>query len=126
MYFPLRGSQTTIWLFGSKPVPVSLAEVGLPNYVLTLEGQLADLEALMRALLGRDDRCITNQWVVNAGVWDQIGLELVQVDVERTVKAQTGGNGADNLSNQAIEVLVVGTRNIQAAAADIVDSLVID
>jgi hypothetical protein len=127
MYFPLRGSQTTIWLLGSKPARVSYA-VLLPWTMkqLTLEGKVADLEALVRALLRRDDRGVADERVVNTRVWDQVGLELVQVDVESSVKTQTGGDGADNLGNQAVEMLVVRTRDVQAATADIVDSFVVD
>ena len=63
---------------------------------------------------------------MDTGVWDQVGLELVQVNVECTIETQTGGDGADDLSNQAVEVLVVGAGNVQAASADVVDSLVVD
>lgn len=59
-------------------------------------------------------------------VRDQVGLELVQIDIEGTVEAQAGGDGADDLSDQAVEVLVVGAGDIEAAAADIVDGLVVD
>jgi hypothetical protein len=93
---------------------------------LTLEGKVANLEALVRALLGRDDGSVTNERVVDTRVRHQVGLELVQVDIESTVETQAGGDGADNLSNQTVQMLVVGTRNVQAAAADIVDSLVVD
>ena len=92
----------------------------------TLEGKVRHLEALMGALLGRDDRRVTDQRVVDTRVWDQVGLELVQVHVEGTVEAQARGDRADNLSNQAVEVLVVGTGNVQAAPANVVDSLVVD
>tara|TARA_R110002003_G_scaffold126_50_gene11863 strand:- start:17634 stop:18056 length:423 start_codon:yes stop_codon:yes gene_type:complete len=59
-------------------------------------------------------------------VWHQVGLELVQVDIESTIEAQAGGDGADDLSNQTVEMLIVGARDIQVAAADIVHSLVVD
>jgi hypothetical protein len=63
---------------------------------------------------------------VDTGVWHQVGLELVQIDVESSVEAQAGGDGADNLSNQAVEVLIVGAGDVQVATADIVDSLIVD
>lgn len=93
---------------------------------LTLEGKVANLEALVRALLGRDDRRVADERVVDTRVWDQVGLELVQVDVESSVEAQTGGDGADNLGNQAVEVLVVGAGDVQTATADVIDSFVVD
>ena len=85
-----------------------------------------DLEALVRALVAGDDRSIADQRVMNARIWHEIGLEFVQVDVQSTVEAEGRGNGADNLSNQAIQMLVIGSRNVEIAAADIVDSFVVD
>lgn len=92
----------------------------------TLEGQVVHLEALVGALVAGDNRSVGDQRVMDTRVRDQVGLELVQVDVQGTVKAQTGGDGADNLSDQAVQVLIAGTRDIQVAAADVVDSLVVD
>ena len=62
---------------------------------------------------------------MDTGIWHQVGLELVQVDVESTVKAQTGSNGAHNLGNKAVQVLIAGTRDVQVATADVVHSLVV-
>lgn len=80
----------------------------------------------MGALLGRDDGGIADERVVDTWVRDQVGLELVQIDVEGTIEAQAGGDGADDLGDQAVEVIVVGAGNIEVAAADIVDSFVVD
>lgn len=85
-----------------------------------------DLEALVGALGGRDDGGVANQGVVDTGVWHQVGLELVQIDVESTVEAQRRGDGADNLGDQAVEVIEARTRNVEVAAADVVDGLVVD
>lgn len=80
----------------------------------------------MGALLGRDDGRITDERVVDARVRHQVGLKLVQVDIESSIKTQTRGDRADNLSNQTVEMLVVGTRNVQVATADVVDSFVVN
>lgn len=85
-----------------------------------------DLEALVRALAGGDDRRIADQGVVDTGIGDQVGLELVQIDVERTVEAQGRSDRADDLGDQAVQVLVARAGNIQVAAADVVDGLVVD
>jgi hypothetical protein len=69
---------------------------------LTLKGQLRNLEALVRALLGRNDRSIADKRIVDTGVGDQVGLELVEINVKSTVESKTGCDGADNLSNQAV------------------------
>jgi hypothetical protein len=80
----------------------------------------------VRALLGGDDGRVTDERVVDTWVWHQVGLELVQIDVESSIEAQTGGDRADNLSNQAVEMLIVGARDVQAATANIVDSFIVD
>ena len=59
-------------------------------------------------------------------VGDKIGLELVQVDVESTIETERGGDGANNLGNQAVEVLEVRARNVEVATADVVDGLVVN
>lgn len=59
-------------------------------------------------------------------VGHQVRLELVEVDVQGTVKAQAGRDRADNLSNQTVKMLVRGTGDIEVPLANIVDSLVID
>lgn len=46
-----------------------------------------DLEALVSTLGSRNDRGIADDGIVDARVWDQVGLELVQVHVEGTVKS---------------------------------------
>lgn len=84
------------------------------------------LEALVSALGSRDDRGIADERVVDARVGHEVGLELVEIDVEGTVEAQRRRNGADDLCNQAVEVLVAGARDVQVAAADVVDGLVVD
>lgn len=80
----------------------------------------------MGALAGRNDRGIADQWVVDTRVRDQVGLELVKVDVKGTVEAQGRGDRADDLGNQAVEVLVARARNVEVATADVIDGLVVD
>lgn len=80
----------------------------------------------MGALAGRNDRGIADQRVVDTRVRDQVGLELVQVDVEGTVEAQGRGDRADDLGNQAVEVLVARARDVEVATADVVDGLIVD
>lgn len=91
-----------------------------------MEGKVVDLEAFVRAAAARHDRRVADQWVVDTRIWDQVGLELVQVDVEGTIEAQAAGDGADNLSNEAVEMLVTRTGDVEVAAADVVDGLIVD
>lgn len=84
------------------------------------------LETLVRTSSSRNDRSVTDQWVVNSWVRNQVSLELIEIDVQSTIETKRRGDGADNLSNQSVEVLERRTRNVQVATADIVDSFVID
>jgi hypothetical protein len=91
-----------------------------------LEGEVANLEALVRAAVGRDHRGVGDERVVDTGVRHQVGLEFVQINVKGTVEAERGGDGADDLGDQAVQVLIAGTGNVQVTTANIVDSFVVD
>jgi hypothetical protein len=93
---------------------------------LTLECQVADFEALVRIAVTGDDRSIADERVVNTRIRHQVSLELIQVDIEGSVKAKTGRDGADDLSDQTIEMLVAGTGDVKVATANIVDSFVVN
>jgi hypothetical protein len=84
-----------------------------------------DLEALVGTLGGRNDRCIADERVVNARVRDQVSLELVQIHIQGTIETERGGDRANNLGNQAVQVLIGGSGDVQISAADIVHSLVV-
>ena len=88
-------------------------------------GKVGDLEALVRAPGGGDDRGVADERVVDTGVGDEVGLELVQVDVERAVEPERRGDGADNLRNQAVEMLVGRPGDVEVATADVIDGLVV-
>lgn len=90
-----------------------------------LKSQILGFETLMRALSSRNDRSITDQRVMDSRIRNQISLELVQVDIQSTIKAKRRRDRADNLSNQAVEMLERWARNIQVPAADIVNGLII-
>lgn len=60
----------------------------------------------MLALVSRDNRSVADERVVDSGVRNQVGLELVEIDVEGTVESERRGDGADNLSDEAVQVLV--------------------
>ena len=53
----------------------------------------------------------------------QIGLELIEVNVEGAVEAKRGDDGGDDLSNQTVQVVVGGTLHAKVVAADVVDRL---
>lgn len=67
-----------------------------------LKGQILSLEALMTRFCCANDWSIRDQGIVNSGIWNQVGLELVQIDVQGTVKSQGTGDGRYNLGNQSV------------------------
>lgn len=78
---------------------LAVAGVTLDHLVVGLEaghGDLLNRVGLVGGLGGRDNRSVGNQREVNTGVGDQVGLELVQVNVEGTVEAKRGGDGRDD------------------------------
>jgi hypothetical protein len=124
---------------------LAVAWVALNHLVVWLEaghGDLLDGVGLVGSLRGGDDWGVGNEREVDTWVGDEVGLELVQVDVEGAIEAEGGGDGRDDcitlaltksyrmcmptLCDETVQVLVVGTLNAQIAAADIVDGLIVD
>jgi hypothetical protein len=62
---------------------------------------------------------------VDTWVGDQVCLELGDIDVEGTIESEGGGQGGDNLSDEAVQVGVGWALDVEVAAADVVDGLVI-
>ena len=60
-------------------------------------------------------------WVRN-----QVCLELVQVDVQGTIETEGGGDGANNLGDQAVEVVVRWAGDTQVLAANLENSIVVN
>ena len=59
-------------------------------------------------------------------IWDQVSLELSNIDVQGTIESERRGEGRDDLGNQSVQVGVGGTLDVQVTTADVVQSLVID
>jgi len=108
---------------------LAVAGVALDHLVVGLEagvGDLRDGELLVVGLLSRDDGGEVDEGEVDAGVGDQVGLELSEVDVQGAIEAEGGGDGGDDLADEAVEVEVGGALNAEVPAADVVDGLVVD
>jgi len=58
-------------------------------------------------------------------IWNQVSLELGHIDVESTIEAERGGERGDNLSDEAVKVGVGWALDVEGAAADVVDGLVV-
>ena len=56
----------------------------------------------------------------------QVGLELVEIDVQGSVEPQRGGDGGDDLADQPVKVGVAWPLDVEVPAADVVDRLIVD
>jgi len=63
---------------------------------------------------------------VNSWVWDEVGLEFSDIDVQGTIESERSSQGGDNLSNKSVQVGVGWSFNVELSSADIVDSFVIN
>ena len=85
-----------------------------------------DLDNLFPNLLCGHQRTVCSKRVVNARVGHQVGLELVQVHVEGSVKPQGSRDGGDNLGDEPVEVGVGWPLDVEVPPADVIDGLVVD
>ena len=108
---------------------LAVTRVAFHHLVGWLEAGVGDLrhgELLMVSLLGRDDWGIGGQREMDTWVWHQVGLEFSDVDVESTIESQGSGDGADDLTDEPVQVGVGWSLDVQVTAADVVDGLVVD
>jgi hypothetical protein len=63
---------------------------------------------------------------MDSWIWDQVSLELGDIDVKGTVESEGGSEGGDNLSNKSVQVGVGWSLNIKVSSADIIDGFVIE
>jgi len=89
-------------------------------------GDLSDGELFVVSFLGRDDWSVRGKHEMDSWIWDQVGLELGDIDVEGTIESEGGSQGGDNLSDESVEVGVGWSFDIKSSSADIVDSLIIE
>lgn len=83
---------------------LAVAGVALHHLVVGLEagvGDLLDRVGLVGGLCGGDDGSIGDEREVDTRIRHQVGLELVEIDVEGAVEPQRGGNGRDDYTRSA-------------------------
>jgi len=62
---------------------------------------------------------------MDSGVWDEVGLELSDIDVKGTIESEGGSKGGDDLGDKSVEVGVGWSLDIKSSSADIVDGFVV-
>ena len=77
----------------------------------------------MISFLSRDERSIGGQGIVDPGVGDQVGLELIEINIESSIKPERGCDRGDDLSNETIEVGVGWPLNLEVVLAQIINGL---
>ena len=88
-----------------------------------------DGELLMISLLSWDDWGVSNEREMDTRVWDQIGLNIQEIDIELTIniiKAPRCRNWRCDLADKAIEGGVSRALNVQIIRADVIDGFVIN
>ena len=63
---------------------------------------------------------------MDSWIWDQVGLEFGNINVEGTIESEGGSQRGDNLSDESVQVGVGWSLNIEVSSADIVDGFVIE
>lgn len=80
----------------------------------------------MRGKLQGPVRIISVKRKAKDDIRNQVGLELVQVDVEGTVEAKRRSDGGNNLSNQPVQVCEAWGGDAKVLLANIVDGLIVN
>ena len=108
-------------------VALETSDSHLGNRVGLVEGYRQFLvcrrEYRVLTLVGRDDRGVGSKREMDSGERNQIGLELVQVDVQGTVKSERGSDGRHDLSNEPVEVGEGGRSDAEVSSTDVVDAV---
>jgi len=88
-------------------------------------GDLSDGELLVVSFLGRDDWGVRGEHEMDSWLWDQVSLELSDIDVKGTVESEGSSKGGDDLGDKSVEVGVGWSLDIKSSSADIVDGFVV-
>jgi hypothetical protein len=78
------------------------------------------------SFLGWDDWRVWTQHKMNSWIWDQVGLEFSDINVQGTIESQRGGQRWDNLSNKSVQVGVSWSFNVQLSSANVINGFVIE
>ena len=63
---------------------------------------------------------------MDSWIWDQVGLELSDVDVQGTVESERCSQRGDDLGNKSVQVGVGWSFDVQVSSADVIDGFVVE
>merc|ERR1719440_1914532 len=107
---------------------LTMARVALDHHRRRLEDGVRDLrnaELLVVGLLRRDDRRVRREHEVDARVRHEVRLELRDVDIQGPVEAERSRERGDHLRKQTVQVRVGRALDIEVAAANVVEGLIV-
>jgi len=107
----------------------ALPRITLHHLVARLEAReshISDIVLLVMGFLSRDDRGKGRKREVDTRERNQVGLELIEINIERAIEAQRSSDGRNNLGNQPVEVDETGRGDVEVLLADVVNGFVID
>merc|ERR1712098_336686 len=107
---------------------LAMTRITLYHGIGRLEASIGNLsygELLVVSLLSRDDWSVGDKWKVDSWIRHQVGLKLVQIYVESSIKSERGSDGRHDLRDETVQVGVGWSLDIQVSSADVVDSLVV-
>ena len=59
-------------------------------------------------------------------IWNQVGLELSEIDVECTVETEGGSHSRNHLADDSVDVSVGASLNVEVSVADVIHGFVVD
>ena len=62
---------------------------------------------------------------MDSWIWDQVSLELGDIDVKGTIESEGGSQGGDDLSDESVKVGVGWSLDIEVSSGNIIDGLVV-
>ncbi|WVZ23796.1 hypothetical protein V8G54_002340 [Vigna mungo] len=79
----------------------------------------------MVGLGSRDNRSVGREHEMDARVRHKVGLELGDVDVDGAIEPEGGGQGRNDLRDEAVQVGVSGSLDVEGSPADVVDGFIV-
>ena len=62
---------------------------------------------------------------MDSWIWDQVSLELSDIDIQGSIESQRSSQRRDNLSNKSVKVSMGWSFDIQVSSADIINGLIV-
>jgi hypothetical protein len=89
-------------------------------------GDFGNGQLLVVSFFGGNDWSISGQWEMDSWVWDQVGLEFSQINVQSTIESKGSGDRRNDLSDQPVQVGVSWSFDVQVSSTNIVNGFVVD